>query len=417
MKKIGFILFLVSASMQWGGAAHPADDLFKQAQVAKTAGKLDDSLHLYEEAISAHPEFANRWFDAQMSIATIIAKKGDFAGAAKAAHLCLDGAPSLLSFDQAVALTANILSAQDGKIDRANQFINFQLTGPTGGQVNPMDAVGYPSQPERETAFAAMRQQAGDDAAASRLRAMTYLFTGKPKDALAQFAEAFRRTASGKDITSPAGVDLVCIGLRAIQGNRLGLDRALQFVSFGPNGPDGKSGTADDLADPFAPLLSAIPAAGEGGSAGLDAQSLATLRQIRDAAQLYAGDARMSPDIRGASLSALQRATSALDGWGAPGQKDWYLRRAMGLDDAAPDDHTTGLLYGAEFASRGRNNHFGEIRAMWAEMDTICAAKGITPPKAAETIRPQFDKMCASLEDFPFPKTTPVLLKSPATFR
>jgi len=418
MKRSALILLLgglVLLPVARGAAApNPGDDLMKQAQAAAKDGKWDNALQLYQKIFIEHPEASNRWYEAQMNIAQTLAKKGDLAEAAKAAHLCLDGAPSPQSFDAAVMLTAGILSAQDKNVDRANQFITFEQAG---GKTNPMDAVGYPSLPDREKAFATIRQQAGEDSAASRLRALTYLFTGKPKDALAQFAEAFRRSENISFLQDPV-LDLVGIGLRDMRGHRVGLDRDVQFVIFGPNGPDGKPGTADDLADPFAPWLPAPPAAGEGGLSGVDAGSLAPLRQVHDAAELCGGDPLLYAEARRNALKALLRSTSALDGWGAPGQKDWYLGRALGLGGMPPPDGATRglLLTGAELSARGRACHLGGIHALWSEIYADCAATNIPFDKALDAARAQFDKTCATLEHIPFPQPDLKPLKTPATF-
>jgi len=395
-------------------APNPGQDLIKQAQAAVKAGQLDDALALYEKVITEHPEAINLWYTAESGIAQTLAKKGDFTGAAQAAHLCLDGAPNGQSFDEAVMLTASIFSARDKSVDRANQFIAFQQAG---GKTNPMDAIGYPSLPEREKAFATMRQQAGQDAAASRLRADTYLFTGKPKDALAQFAEAFRRCGNSPDLQAVVS-DLVGIGLRNMRGHRVGLDRDLQFVIYGPNGPDGKPGTADDLTDPFAAWLPAPPAAGQGGLSGIDDASLATLRKVRDATELYGGDPLVYPEYRRSGLKALIRVTSALDGWGAPGQKDWYLQRALGLDGLPEPDNDTGglILAGAELAARGRDYHLGGIHALWDEIDADCAANSIPSNKSSDGVRKQFDNLCAQLARISFPQQSIHPLTIPATF-
>lgn len=417
MKRLALILFLCGPAIPFAwGAPNPVDELFQQAQASAKDSKWDDAIQIYERVVEEHPEDPGRWFDAQLNITQMLVKKGDWDGAVKSAHLCLDGAPNLNAFDNAVAYTAGLLSAQDKNIDRANQFLAFEISGGADGKANPMDAVGYPSLPDREKAFVVIRQQAGDDANACRLRAFTYLFTGKPKEALAQFADAFRRNENPYDLSN-AGVDLVCIGLRAVQGHRVGLDKAMRFVIYGPAGPDGKMGTADDLADPFAPFLPPVPAPGTGGMAELPPDDLAALQKVRDAAQLYAGDPELPSDsIRRAAVGALQRANDALDGWGAPGQKDWYLRLALGFHCPPPDEYTTGYLSGLQFAARGRATHYGGVRAMWVELDAVCAVQKIDPPKHLGDFRAQFDKICTSLGQIQFPKSGLNLLKAPASF-
>jgi len=417
MKRLALILLLGGSVMTMALAdPNPVDVLMQQAQASAKDSKWDDAIQAYERVITENPQDPGRWFEAQLNITQMLIKKGDWDGAAKSAHLCLDGAPNLSAFDNAVAFTAGILSAQDKSVDRANQFLNFELTGGADGKPNPMDAVGYPVQPEREKAFAAMRAQAGDDSTACRLRAFTYLYIGKPKDALGQFADAFRRNENPYDLTN-AGVDLVCTGLRAAHGHRIGLDKAMQFVIYGPAGPDGKTGTADDLPDPFAALMPPVPAPGTGGLAELPADDLAALQKVRDAAQLYAGDPLLPTDpIRRTALGALQRVNDALDGWGAPGQKDWYLRLALGVHCTPPDEYTTGYIIGLESATRGRNTHYGDVRAMWNEIDAVCAAQKLDPPKHLPDYRKQFDGICANLGQIQFPKPAINLMTTPSTF-
>lgn len=394
------------------GAGNPVDGLFAQAQAAFKGDKFDDALRLYERVLLEHSEASDRWFAAQQGIAETLAKKGDLAEAAKAAHLCMDGAPDLKSFAEAVNLSAKILSALDKNIDRANQLLTFQQSGSASGLTNPMDAIGYPAMPERESAFAAMRHQAGDDAVAARLCAFTFLFTGKPRDALAQFADAFRRNSKGADFQRRS-LELLTIGLRAARGHGVGLGANLQFVIYGPHGPDAKPGTADDSADPFAGLLSAPPEPGLGGLATLSQDDLTALRRVRDAAQLYGGGFQMPEDIRPAALLALQRANDALDGWGAAGQKDWYLQLTLGPGRAGMEGPS---LAGAQAAAKGRALHLGEVHALWSEIDASYAAKGIQPTPAMAPMRLQFHAICAALNQTVFQQPAPKLLTAPASF-
>jgi len=179
MKRLLPFLLLLGGSLFSfaSGATNPVDDLMNQGQAAAKASKWDDAIQCFERVIEEHPEDPGRWFDAQLNITQMLIKKGDWDGAAKSVHLCIDGAPNLGAFDNAVPFAAAILSAQDKKVDRANQFLDFERTGGANGKANPMDAVGYPSMPDREKAFATFRQQAGDDSNGCRLRAFTYLYS------------------------------------------------------------------------------------------------------------------------------------------------------------------------------------------------------------------------------------------------
>lgn len=413
MKRFALLLLIawLAAPLAWC-AANPVDDLFKQAKAATAAGKWDDALGLYERVLVEHPEASDRWYGAQQAIATTLASKKDLAQAAKAAHLAQDGAPSAQSFDSAVQLTANILSTLDHSVERANQHLAFQQAGPIAGATNPLDAVGYPSQPERERAFAAMRQQAGDSATGSRLRAYTFLFTGKPREALAQFADAFRRCSNLAALPT-AGADLSAMGLRAVRGHRIDQEKALQFVQFGPNGPDGKPNTPDDLADPFAEFLAAPLAEGEGGQAGLSADDLAALRHLLDAAKLYAGDPWVHAEQRRGGLIAMQRANDALDNWGAAGQKEWYLQILFNTEEPNLVDLS---LAGAMGAAKGRALHLGGLYALWNEIDAYCAARGIAPHRARDGARSQFNTVSTALTRFPIKKPDFNPLKKPASF-
>lgn len=409
MKRHALILILSAAAISLASAAPPdpaVADLFKQAQAASTAKNFDEAIKLYEQVITEHPTASARWFEAQLSIAQNLAKKGAWDDAAKAIHICLDSAQTPQAFDGAVATAAGIFSAQDKNVDHANQFLSFAQTG--AGK-NPMEAIGYPTMPERETALAAIRQQAGDDDAAAKLRATTYLLTGKPKEALAVFADAFRRSTNNTQ-TVRASSDLVLIGLRAMRGNRAGLETAAQFIIYGPNGPDGKPGSSDDLPDPFASYLPEPPLIGEGGLAQYTPDDLAELKKVREAAQLYWADPLLAADIRKTALGSLLKATSALDGWGAPGQKEQFLQAAL---ESTVDDQTRALLLScAEAAAKGRQLNFGSVQALWAEID----AKKIPATKGTDDARKQFNGLCEALNKIPFPKITTKPLTVPAKY-
>jgi hypothetical protein len=197
----------------------------------------------------------------------------------------------------------------------------------------------------------------------------------------------------------------------------VGLDKALQFVIFGPNGPDGKPGTADDLPDPFKAYLTDVPPPGEGGMSGMPADDLATLKKVRDAAELYAGDPVLQSDgIRRQGLTVLERLNIALDGWGAPGQKDWYLRLGLGLGCPPPDEYTAiTYLTDAAYAARGRGLNYGEIPALWAEVAADCASNNPPLPKHLTDVRSRWDGFTSSLSKIQLPPINLNPMKTPAT--
>lgn len=407
-----FLLFVWLAAPLAQCADNGADELLKAAKTAASARQFDEGLRLCERLIVEHPEDSVHCFNAQLTIATTLAAKGDLAEAAKAAHLAMDCAPNEGYYDTAAVLAASILSAMDQNVGRANQLLAFQQTGPANGAVNPLETIGYPSLPEREKTFEALREQAGDSPASSRLRAWTFLLSGKPREAFAQFADAFHRSTNPRDMQI-AGEDLVSAGLRASRGHRMDQNKALQFVRFGPDGPDGKPNTADDIADPFAGILPAPPAAGEGGLAGLGAEELAALRHVRDAAKLYASDPGVEPRMRNAALFALQRANEALDDWGGAEQKDWYLHLVIGTDNPFQTDPA---LTGAQAAAKGRALHLGGITAFWNEIDASCAARGIEPTPAMANARRQLTTTTNALGRLESKPPVSKPLQKPASF-
>ena len=413
MTRLALLLLIVrlAAPVAWS-ADNGADDLFKAAKTAVSAHQFDEALRLCERLIVEHPEDSVRCFNAQLTIATTLASKGDLAEAAKAAHLAMDCAPTAATYDAATGVAANILSALDKNVDRANQLLAFQQTGPANGAVNPLDTIGYPSLPEREKALEAVREQAGDGAAGSRLRACTFILCGKPREAFAHFGDAFRRSTTQRDIQI-AGADLATTGLRAMRGNRLDQNQALQFLLFGPDGPDGKPNTDDDIADPFAGLVSDSPTAGEGGLAGLDAEGLSALRDVRDAAKLYANDPGVDTRMRQSAIVALQRANEALDDWGGTEQKAWYLRLA--LEEEKPFQ-TDPLWTSAQAAAKGRALHLGGITAFWNEVDALCAARGIEPTPAMTNARKQFTATTSALGRLESKPSQARPLQKPAAF-
>lgn len=377
------------------------------ANAAAAANKPDEALGLYER-IFAESRNVDDWFNAQKGIATAHAKKGAFPNALQAARLCLDGAPTLRQFDEATQLTANILSAMDGNVTRGNAFLEFQRTG-TGE--NPLAQVPYPSLPDREKLFAGIRNEAGDTPAASRLRAWTFVYSGKSKEAVAQFADGFRRASSPADMQT-AGSSLVVVALRLVRGQASGIESEIDFLLSGPGGPDGQSGTPDDLKDPFVGFP-APPPSGQGGLAGIPPAEIEALRNVHAAASLYAGDDRMRPEVRRDALNAMQRSNDALDNWGAPEQEDWYLQQALSPNAAGVED---GLIIGAQAAAKGRALHFGEVVKLWKQINDETAAKGLTPSKGVERARKQFESLSSALGKIRSRRTGTKPLTRPATF-
>ncbi len=279
MKRFALILVLVGLAVPfvWGADA-TADDLVKQAQASAAAGKFDDAVNFYEQVLTGHPEASARWYEAQLGIAQALAKKEIGMVQPRPPIFALmplrpcrplmppSWSPPISSAPRTKTSIAPISFSTLNKTDRA-----------PGLRIPWKPSATRRSRLVRAPLLPFGRKQA-TTAAAARLRAMTYLLTGKPKDALAQFADGLRRSSIGPESARPT-VDLVLIGLRSVRGHRVGLEKDMQFVIYGSNGPDGKSGTPDDLADPFAAVLPAPPPIGQGGLAQLTPDDLATLQQ------------------------------------------------------------------------------------------------------------------------------------------
>jgi pentatricopeptide repeat protein len=239
-----------------------AEWCWQTADVYADQNREDDAIKAVERVFTAYPQVPDPWWGAQRRIAEILAKKGDYEGAIRAARVCLDAAPDDRVLVDITRQMAEFLRSIDKNLGRANALINYQRFGPAGEDQkagtdddlkDPLEAFPRPAYPEREKAFAAARKQAGDDMKAMRYRAITYLYTCHPKEALRCFIDAFGRAAP--DEVQAAGQEMILLGARAARGHSVGTDVFFHFVNYGPAGPDRKPGTDDDLADPFAPLL------------------------------------------------------------------------------------------------------------------------------------------------------------------
>lgn len=225
--------------------------------------RYEDARRAYERVLVDHPDAPDAWYDAQRRLADALARLNRPDEALGAARICLDAAPDEGRVTDAVRLVAEILKAIDkDNVGRANAFINYQRFGPDGEDTkpgtaddlkDPLEGIPRASYPDRERAFEAARARAGDDDEGMRLRAMTYVFTGKPREALRCFIDAFARCRDNR--VSDRGAEMIMIGARGVRGHPVGLGPFFTFVNYGPAGPDGKTGTGDDLPDPFAPLV------------------------------------------------------------------------------------------------------------------------------------------------------------------
>jgi hypothetical protein len=234
--------------------------------------------------------------------------------------------------------------------------------------------VAYPSYPAREQAFVKARSAAGDSARASRHRAMTYVFSGKPAESLKYFADAFRR-CGGNDMRVMA-TEMVAIGVRGVQGHPINLDRCYQFMLWGPAGPDGKVGTPDDVLDPFQAMGVAAPAPATGGLAEMPPDQAKQLKDLMPRLEDMAEYWRQHYGRREA-VAAVTRAHVAMCDWADPKVRDWYIREML----LSTQEYQTILMDGALGAAKGGQLHLVGVRQFHADLDAAAEAAGIMMPE------------------------------------
>lgn len=351
------------------------DLALRNANILQGLERLDEALVAYEKVFTEHPSLPDSWFDAQRNIVEILRKQKKLDQAIAAEKICLDASPDAHNVSQCVMRIAQMLKEIDKDVQRANDFLAFQQFGPAGkdGQVgtaddvaNPLAAIAYPSYPAREQAFAKARQQAGDDAPASRARAFTYIYSGHPAEAAAHFAEAFARSTVGE--SKPAGTELVNIAVRSLAGHAAGLDEFYLFIAAGPDGPDGKPGTADDLKDPFAQYkLSDRTGWNQGGLAALSDQQKKDLRQLEARLVPLAGDDALEDHFRNRNMACLSRIHEALCNWGEGSQARGYTA----MLSTASRGCQAAVAQLAQTAARGGQLHFGGTLEFWRQVDAM----------------------------------------------
>ncbi|MHC5053400.1 MAG: PA14 domain-containing protein [Planctomycetota bacterium] len=340
-----------------------------------------EAAEAFERVIVEHPGVNDRWDEAQKGIVEALRAKGDHRGALRAARICLDAARDRGQAGHYTRLVAGLLAAVDDNVKRANAFLDYQHHGPEGPDGergtaddlrDPLRDVGYPDRGEREKAFAGARAEAGDGWEASRHRALTFIYAGRPEDALPYFVDAFRRTTE-RDLWKPAS-DMIVIGVRAARGHAAGVEQALRFVAHGPAGPDGRPGTPDDIPDPVAPLLKgSIPERRGVDLAGHSAEDVKALREASAFLEEYIGRPAGREDERREPLGALLRVHEALGDWGREGLRDWFLSRAARETDDQAQGH---CVLGGQAAARAGADHLGSVAVFWRELDTIMKRAG-----------------------------------------
>ena len=338
-----------------------------------------DALAAYEQAFVEAYRISDRWMEAQTKIVETLRKLNRQPEALQAARICFDACSEPAQIQNWTGLIMDLMREIDKDVVRANQFLAYQQFGPAGKDQtpgtpddipNPLAAVPYPSYPAREQAFAKARATAGDSARASRHRAMTFVFTGKPGEALKYFADGFRR-CTARDMRLMAA-EMVVVGVRGVQGHPINLDRCFTFMASGPAGSDGKIGTPDDRLDPFQSMGIAPLAPGSGGLAEIPADQIASLKDVvprlEDMAQYW----RQHSGRRDA-IAALARVHTALCDWGAPGQKEWYIGQLL----LSTPEFQNPLMDSALASAKGGALCVDGIRQFQADSEMSAAKAGI----------------------------------------
>jgi tetratricopeptide (TPR) repeat protein len=386
--------------------------------VYRSAQRYDEALKAYERVFLDYGEINDCSCDAQAQIAETLKAKGDYAGALKAARIPLDAAWDSNRLTSAAQVVAELLKAADKHVGRANAFILFQKHGPAGEDgrpgtgddlTDPLAEVGYPSYPQREKAFAQARARAGDDADASRFRALTWLYTGRPREALRMYLDAFARSDMGS--LSRIGRDLVVVGVRAVQGHPHGLERFFAFLNYGPAGPDGKLKTADDLANPFLELglepADFAPRAPDKAE-WLAAADVRALREARSLLREVAAGRLEDAQPRRDALAALVRVQLALNEW-QDGPR-WYLDQlgANGRDRGG----AAAWVEAGQLAAKAGACHLGAVHAFWRTYDGLDLFEGSQEPREISRVRSAFERASGELR-----KPRPLVPRSLKTWR
>ena len=364
----------------------------------------DEALAALEQVFTDYDDITAYAFDAQSRIVEAQTAKGDFPAALGAARILLDAAGDSGRLAAAIQKVAAALKAVDKNLGRANRFILYQKHGPAGEDgkpgtaddlKDPLAKLAYPPCPKRRQALAKACDRARDDARAWVRRAVACTYTGRPREALAMYLDAFARSDSRE--FGQIGKEMILVGVRAVQGHPHGLDRFFDFVNFGPDGPDAKPKTADDLRDPFAELgfkAGDLRSSRPGGSAKPTPEDLAALRDARALLRRLAVDELERSDLRRDALAALTRVQLALNDWAGQPGPEWYRQQAAHPPNAR---YASTWLAAGQLAAKAGAWHLGGIRQYWRDVDAADAAGGAKQPRDVERIRKDLTRQFASL--------------------
>jgi hypothetical protein len=211
-----------------------------------------------------------------------------------------------------------LFRANDPKDPRADALDAMNRYGACGRDGKPgtpddpkpvLPGIGYPDTTARKQAFASALPTLGDGVDASLQRGWCALYVGDPKQAVAYFTDAFRRSRARR--ASDIGRILLQNGFRPLQGPEVDLDEVSNFLAYGQAGADGKKGTEDDLPDPFSALGIPAASAKPGGLSPLPTDEVKALQALRTEIRILIRTSA-SPRKKAAAVSAYERAVEAL---------------------------------------------------------------------------------------------------------
>ncbi len=408
------------ALAQFAAAAEKATDLrskqgnyFRVAAINSAEGHHEEAIAAYEKVFTTGSGFTDHWAESQRGIVESLRKLNRPAEALAAARIIFNAAGDAGQISNAAQLVAQLFKEADKNISRANAFLEYQQFGPAGKDgkagtaddlTNPLETVAYPPYAAREEAFKKMRESAGGDAPSSKLRALTYVYTGHPAEALQEYAEYFRRSHGEPYLMLAVVQEMIDVGVRGVRGHAVGLERFWEFVRVGPSGADAQAGTADDLKDPFEEigLKSRAPGDENGSLAAADRKALTDLRGVLEKLALAERD---DVQFRQWVLGDLDRVHNALMDWGSKGQVDWYLKV---LADTVENEYVgAAVLTGGEAAARGTDLHYGNVRAFWTKAAAAYPVRNGKFPEQMEGLRGRLGSTQQLLEKPP--SVAPVL--------
>jgi len=355
-------------------------------------GRYRDAVTAYERVFTEHANVTEYWYEAQRGIVESLLKMGRGGDAVSAARICLDDGEGGLARN--TRLMSEVLRAADGNVERANRVIDFQRYGPRGPDgkpktdddlADPLKGVPYPKYGARARAFEKARAEAGDRAWSSYLRAMTYLYTGDPEEALRHFADCFRRCTFGD--FQRLGEELVYRGLRPVLGHAWNIEAAYRYVAYGPQGKDGKTGTEDDCSDPFPAGIRAVPDTHTRAERAALERVCAFMKSVMV-------DGTYTGRERAEVTYSLHRVVEAL-GVGEEGvTPEWVLSRAA----RTGYDYSQEALLSLGFTvAKGDVLHFGKARSFAGAFDATLKEAGLSLSGRANNKRRHYWNMMSRI--------------------